>query len=122
MLKEYERTNFIKTYAKQKDFSDLSAIYLDYLGASYVDAIKKITTYSTLTITQELEHRLDLISLKAYGISDLWWVIAMYNGIINNFYDVVQGKKLKIPDRNILDIVLQSNVEPTVTSNAVELQ
>lgn len=41
-------------------------------------------------------NRLDIISLKQYGTSKLWWFIASVNNIIDPFYIPV-GVTLKIP-------------------------
>lgn len=41
-------------------------------------------------------NRLDIISLRRYGTSQLWWLIAMANNILDPFY-VPVGLTLKIP-------------------------
>lgn len=51
-----------------------------------------------VTITQELEHRPDLVSFKAYGIPDLWWAIYEFNGIRDPLFNLRQGMILRIPE------------------------
>ena len=45
------------------------------------------------------EHRTDLISFKFYGTAKYDWVIEDVNNIEDPIKDVIQGKKLIIPDR-----------------------
>lgn len=58
-----------------------------------------------VTITQDIEKRPDLISAKAYGIPDLWWVIYEFNGIRDPLFDLQTGQILRIPE---LDRVLDA--------------
>jgi len=46
--------------------------------------------------------RPDLISYKAYGTVQYWWLVCFVNEIKNPFVDITVGKLMKIP--NILDI------------------
>ena len=41
----------------------------------------------------------DLISYKAYGTSDFWWVIMLINGLDNPFTDLQIGMVLTLPDK-----------------------
>jgi hypothetical protein len=50
-----------------------------------------------VTITQDLARRPDLISFKAYGSPDYWWVIYEYNGIRDPVFDLKTGQIIKIP-------------------------
>lgn len=50
-----------------------------------------------VTITQDLVRRPDLISYKAYGNSDFWWVIFEYNGIRDPVFDLRMGQIIRIP-------------------------
>lgn len=62
-------------------------------------------TDTYVTINQDLQKRPDLISYKAYGTVDLWWVIYEYNKIRDPFFDIQIGQTLKIP---ALDRVLEA--------------
>lgn len=46
--------------------------------------------------------RPDMISYKAYGTVDFWWIIAVVNNIDDCFNDMAVGDLFKIP--NILDV------------------
>lgn len=50
-----------------------------------------------ISITQDLTQRPDLISQKAYGTPDLWWVIYEFNGIKDPLFDMKIGQILRIP-------------------------
>lgn len=51
-----------------------------------------------IEVTQDLEKRPDLVSYKAYGIPDLWWVIYEFNGIRDPLFELTIGQVLRIPD------------------------
>lgn len=50
-----------------------------------------------VSVSQDLLKRPELLSFKAYGISDLWWAIYEYNGIKDPLFDLQVGQILKIP-------------------------
>lgn len=50
-----------------------------------------------VTINQDLIRRPDLISFKAYGNPDLWWVIYEYNQIRDPIFDLRIGQIIRIP-------------------------
>ena len=50
-------------------------------------------------ITQEYINRPDLISYKAYGTPDLWWVIYEFNGIRDPLFELKIGTILRIPEK-----------------------
>ena len=51
-------------------------------------------------ITQDLAKRPDLISYRAYGTPDLWWVIYEFNNIIDPIFGVKPGQVFRIPEIN----------------------
>lgn len=51
-----------------------------------------------ITINKHLERRPDLISAKAYGLPDLWWVIYEFNEIRDPYTQLKQGQILRIPE------------------------
>jgi len=51
-----------------------------------------------VTITKDLENRPDLVSSKAYGNPDLWWVIYEFNEIRDPFFELKEGTTLRIPE------------------------
>ncbi len=121
MSEQYERTQYIPTqYGGAK--RGPQTLYIDYLKATYLPLIQDIGVFTEFQVNSAMEGRLDLISNKFYRTPTLWWVIGMYNGITNPVFEVSIGRKLKIPDRNILDTVLQTSVEPSISQGVMELQ
>ena len=53
-----------------------------------------------VSIKQEDILRPDLISQKAYGQPDLWWVIFEYNNIQDPLFELKESQILKIPGIN----------------------
>lgn len=53
-----------------------------------------------VTIGQDLLGRPDLISYKAYGTPDLWWVIFEFNNISDPLFGLKIGQRLRIPEIN----------------------
>ena len=49
-------------------------------------------------IENSVQHRPDLISLKFYGTTKLWWVIATENNIQHPIKDLTAGTTIRIPD------------------------
>ena len=56
-------------------------------------------------MTQELLNRPDLISYKAYGSPDFWWVIYEFNEIRDPLFDLRMGMLIRLPE---LDRVLSA--------------
>jgi hypothetical protein len=48
-------------------------------------------------VERKYEARPDLIALTFYGDSNLWWVIAQYNSIIDPLAELVEGQLLFLP-------------------------
>jgi hypothetical protein len=59
-----------------------------------------------LTISSDYVGRLDLIAFDYYGDVDLWWVIALANGIDLIPTEVTIGLKIRIPDKKYVESIL----------------
>lgn len=46
------------------------------------------------------------ISFKFYNTIKLWWLICKFNNIINPFTELIPGKRIKIPNENIIEKIL----------------
>ncbi len=70
------------------------------------------TEFAELDLSLCLKHRLlqhevgffDVLAARYYGFGseDLWWVIALVNGIVDLDADVVIGQELLIPPRSVV--------------------
>ena len=68
-----------------------------------LDWEKKEFPFTTFLIDHEkFVNRPESISFEVYGNPKHWWIIAMANDITDPFIGFTKGKKLKIPD---LDLV-----------------
>jgi len=61
-----------------------------------------------LTIDSSYVGRLDLISYDYYGDPELWWVIALANGLDDIPNDVSLNLKIRIPDPSKVSDYLES--------------
>jgi nucleoid-associated protein YgaU len=50
--------------------------------------------------------RLDLIAYAAYGDSHLWWFIAQYNALLDPFAEVTEGRVLRIPAKDRVQLMM----------------
>lgn len=60
-------------------------------------------------VERKYEGRPDLLALTFYGDSNLWWVIAQYNNILDPLVELVEGKLLFLPTPERLNF-LRSDV------------
>lgn len=94
MASKFDRVNFQPIIVPLDGGTD----YPDFLSSSYLNIVKYITTSRIHVVTQDEEANLQLISYNYYKTISLWWIIGMYNGIINPFFEVVAGTYINIPD------------------------
>lgn len=62
-----------------------------------VPAVLPDSTDQVYTVTLAGERRLDLIAYMFYGASELWWVVALVNGLKDPLVGVKYGTQLRIP-------------------------
>ena len=119
---EYNLTEYTKDFA---DAIDITQVYANRYSAYSLCRYKKreilfdtFLHYGTMhredmsitatddqvtdyVVPQFMENRLDLIAYKFYGNSELYWVIAYFNNIIDPMVLAV-GTELKIPSLSTL--------------------
>ena len=66
-----------------------------------IDQIK-LLPYKVRVVTPKQEYRPDLIAYEYLGNQKLWWIITAVNDIYHPFKDLYAGRKIKIPDSNLL--------------------
>lgn len=69
----------------------------DYLDLDRIEFNTDVGKEKQFVVPQHLENRLDLISYKAYGTTELWWLICMRNDINDPFTEIKTGMILFIP-------------------------
>ena len=72
---------------------------LDMFSSAYLgrDIRKEIREFTNVEITPEYASAPDLISFDKYGTTRLWWIICLYNGIVDPTFDIKSGVVLRIP-------------------------
>jgi len=48
------------------------------------------------------------IAYREYKDTDLWWVVCKFNGITNPLNSLVEGKIIKIPNKSVVDTIINS--------------
>lgn len=87
MSSKYDLENYLEI---NKD----TGLY-DYLpNGGFIDKLKALTFKNKIEVSQR---ELDEIALDIYGNEELWWVIAIYNDIINP--TILETSILYVPSR-----------------------
>lgn len=73
----------------------------DPLTSSLILKIKELPSGGEMVIQGE-EGRPDLISFRSLLDTQYWWIIMLYNDVID-VNDLVEGQKLNLPDQGALD-------------------
>lgn len=78
---------------------------IDPLKDKLALSLDLITDFSYVTVSEDLEHRADLISALQYDRSDLDYVILEFNDL-GHESELVKGLDIKIPNlRQVLQII-----------------
>lgn len=95
-IKGYEETYEIYNYLPViNDILPVTSIFQKY--------ISKYPKSNTLKLSSNLKNRIDLISKEIYGTPHLWWIICLYNNIIDpEKFDL--NEVYYIPKINLLSI------------------
>lgn len=107
----YDRSTYLPIKYITTDAGRVKA--LDLYSARYSEALRGISNFTSFQVTDDVEHRLDIISNKAYGTPDLWWVIGVYNGVLNPMWELLTGSYLRIPARADVEFILQNKANDT---------
>lgn len=77
-------------------FSIESIFGADFLDKQEVlEGIKKLSVQNDVYVTDRYKNRLDNISYDCYGKTDLWWVLAVFNDIIDPME--FDNQSIKVP-------------------------
>lgn len=74
--------------------------------------------YSCYMYTLPSKNFLPNISVKFYGTSSLWWVIARYNGIMYPLKEIEAGITLKIPEMSAITKAINNAQNKTSTGSS----
>jgi len=84
--------------AKFMDFKNQAH---DPITSSLIFRLKDLPSGGEIVVRGE-EARPDLISFRALLDTQYWWIIMLYNDVID-VNDLVEGQKLNVPDQGALD-------------------
>ena len=99
-LDRYDFANLFNVVNKgEKSYFNLCKnIYFDntqYLSSDMVDIYTIVENDSWSSI-----------SYKFYRTYKLWWLICKMNNVKNPFYELIPGKEIKIPSKEMVDAIL----------------
>lgn len=108
MATDYRRANYIPL--------SIDRLRLDFVNASYSNMKFVLTTSKVFVVTDAYESNLPGIAFTLYQDPGLWWVLAMYNGIIDPIDEIVTGLKLNVPDLAAINAFLDVNTKQQASS------
>ena len=73
----------------------------------------KITTFQLHTVTELDEFAAPTIAQRYYDNHEYWWVICLYNDIIDPTTELYAGKNIRIPDQRELERYLSQSLVST---------
>jgi hypothetical protein len=89
---------------------------LDWLSAKYQTLRDEVLQFDYFTITDSEVGQPDLIAYIHYQDETLWWIICLYNQIIDPQTELVTGKRLKIPNLQSTELFLARKLSPSSAS------
>lgn len=63
--------------------------------------------------------RLDLIAKAFLGDSNLWWLIAQYNAILDPYAEIVEGRVLRVPTQARVQTMLSGKMGGYASSREI---
>lgn len=88
---------------------------IHYFNKDLVDSINSLPKFSTTVVSGIL--RLDNISISVYGSYQLWWIIALYNNILNPVSLQYNSRVLEYPSFSSIETWYFNNKEKFVLSD-----
>lgn len=70
---------------------------LDYLTAKYLNIRYIVPARESFVVTQADNANSPGIAFDYYGSADYWWIICMFNGILDPVEDLTPGRVLQLP-------------------------
>ena len=98
-------------YSINAYFNEYPEIGIDFVSDDKLFlAIQDLEAGTVIPINNNQRGRLDLISYEQYGITELWWILAIRNKIINPFNW----------ENVYLDIPLQSDINQLLLDRKID--
>lgn len=71
--------------------------YLDYLSPKYLNMQYQVAASKNYNVDQSDQANAPGIAFNFYGSTDYWWVVCMYNGILDPITEFTPGRVLQLP-------------------------
>lgn len=97
------------------DFSNLFNVvnkgeksYFNLCKGIYFDNVNEMTSEDVVDYIILDDDSWTSISYKFYNTYKLWWLICKFNGITNPFYEIIPGKVIKVPSKQLVDVIIET--------------
>ncbi len=112
-MSDYRRANYVPLTRDR--------VNLDLHRAKYNDIRFVLPAVRTFVVTDAFAANLPGLAHELWGEVGLWWVIGMYNGLIDPIADLQAGLVLRVPDVAKVKALLESSDADNAVTNVVEL-
>lgn len=99
----------------------INRLSLDYLSAKYKNIKQILTPDESYVITQSDEANAPGLAFRFYGDRSYWWVLCLYNGIIDPILGFEPGQVIQIPNLADINALLSSQSEQQLTASSVTI-
>lgn len=80
--------------------------YFNLCKNIYIDNVQYLSSDMVETYTIVDDDSWSSISYKFYRTYKLWWLICKVNDVKNPFYELIPGKEIKIPSKEMMESIL----------------
>lgn len=91
-----KQTSILKAFNVLKDGEDRVTEFLNIFKSLKLNKDSEVDLSFFETYETENDDWWDNVSFTVYGTPNLWWVIALFNEIVNPFEEMEEGLNLKI--------------------------
>ena len=92
---------------------------LDYVAARYKNLKWELRPEKTYRVSEQDRSNLPGIAFRMYGDVDYWWVIALFNGIIDPISDIAPPLVLLLPSQASINTFLSRSSRVNSDQNMV---
>lgn len=113
----YQRDTYCPKVLLKQEGRTRQEVSLDVLSASYNNLHEDVTSFQYFVVTESEAGLPDAISKMFYDTEELWWMICIYNGIIDPYTELVGGMRIKIPDLQQVTLAMYNQNKERQSSN-----
>lgn len=113
----YQRDTYCPKVVLKESGRNRQEVSLDVLSASYNNIHEDVTAFQYFVVTESEAGLPDAIAKRFYDTEELWWMICVYNAIIDPYTELVAGMRIKIPDLQQVTLALYNQNKERESSN-----